>query len=201
MEYQEFLQKERARISEHRNEIKKCPYCDHSIEDNMESITQSLIEDLRNVYNWLGEKNRHVFKISEISHLLSKSSYANFSNLREAGGLMYSPTEQEKLQVSKDAGGVGWYGVNMKRVGAFFRGEFTIPRQYIKHGITGEKMAADYVHISDFPKMVELLGRDGIYNPDRHYTERIYRVESKNGRPTIEEYLKSQPATLFDRAL
>lgn len=196
-ENKEFMARLREYVLAHRNDIEKCPTCDHSISDNMETISSGLVGDLRNVFNWLGQNGRHVFKISEISHLLTKSSYANFSNLREIGGLLYPPSDQEKEAHPDHGKGDGWYGMNMARVSAFFRGEFTIPRQYIKNGITGEKIAADYVHVSDFPKIVDLLSKDGIYDPDKHIKERRWKVESKAGRPTIEQYIAAQPRTLF----
>lgn len=109
MTQEEYIQQEKIRIDSKRNDIKRCPYCDHSIADGIDSITSGMIGDLRSVYNWLGEQRRHVFKISEVSRLLTNSSYANFSNLREIGGLLYPPSDKEKpsIQIRRAADGTG----------------------------------------------------------------------------------------------
>lgn len=170
------------------NEVGLCMLCGKDISDKVEAINAEMLNDLLKVYHWAAENKKYEFKIGQVKHLISHSSYSNFSNLREAGGLMYHPKDAEGEYL-----GQGWYGMAMKRVRDFFRGEFTVPCKYVKDGITGKLLAADYVHVRDFPSIIQWIDANGMYDHETMMKSGAVRIESKNGRPTVDEYLRNQP--------
>lgn len=171
----ERLEKEKRYIHDHRNEMKRCPYCNGNIEDRVVSLYAELVASLLAVYRWCGEHKVHEFERKDIKHLLKTNEYARFGDFVRFGGLVYK----------KD----GKYGLNMERCKQFFNGEYTIPMQIILNQITNEIVASTYKKVSEFKGLGELLDSHGMYD----YKKVIATVpdKNKNDLPSVEEYQRS----------
>ena len=145
-------------VSEKRNEICRCPVCNSSIKDRTISLYQGLIDSLYQIYKWCGENKRHEFCTKNIKHLLGKNEYARFGDLVRFGGIVYKP---------KDVFGKGHkaeFGINMARAKEFFAGRYKIPVQIVINQITNEIIESNYVTVDQFPKLYQLLTKDGLYD-------------------------------------
>jgi hypothetical protein len=151
-----------------RNEMKHCLLCGHTIADRKVTLYRELIEALYEVYKWCGKNKRHEFSTKDIRHLLSRNNYARFGDLIRFGGIVYKPKnaagESHKAQ----------YGINMTRAKEFFAGEREIPVQITLNQITNEIVDAHYVKINDFPKLNELLTKEGLYDYEAHIPSTLF---------------------------
>lgn len=169
-----------------RNHLKRCPVCNHAIEDRVISIYQSLIVALWKVYCWCQEKNVNEFNMKDIRHLLGQINYNRFNDLVRFGGLVYRPKDKND-RIKR-----GFYGLNLERVASFYRGEYAIPAQIVVDQITGKTLAATYVSVKNIPELMELLETD----EGKNYLERKVldletnkEVQDQRGLPTVDEYL------------
>lgn len=145
-------------VLEKRNKLGRCPVCNQGIKDRPIALYQGLIDSLYQIYRWCGEKRRHEFKTKEIKHLFGRNEYARFGDLMRFGGIVYKPKRED------GKGHKAEFGLNMARAKEFFGGEYKIPVQIILNQITNEIEAATYVSIRDFPKLYELLDKEGLYD-------------------------------------
>jgi len=163
------LLKEQLKIdSDLRNKIKICPVCGHNIADRTVTLYRELIEALYEVYKWCGKNKQHEFSTKEIRHLLSRNNYARFGDLIRFGGIVYKPKneagESHKAQ----------FGINMARAKEFFAGAREIPVQITLNQITNEIIDAHYVKINNFPKLNELLTKEGLYEYDKQLPTKLF---------------------------
>jgi len=158
---EEIFEKKKREIIENRNVLCRCPFCNGSIKDRPITIYEGLIDCLFRVYQWCGEKGRHEFKTKEIKHLMGKNEYARFGDLIMFEGLVYKARDTEGIHHKGD------FGLNMNRTRMFFANEYKIPVQIIVNQITGEILNATYVGVGSFPKLVELLDKNGLYDYDK----------------------------------
>jgi len=148
-----------------RNKIKYCPLCNSNIADRTVTVYKELIEALYAVYVDCGKNRRHEFAMKEIRHLLSRNNYARFGDLVRFGGLVYKfKTENGKKKKAK-------YGLNMKRCKEFFSGQRQIPLQIILNPITNEIIDSYYVNINNFPSLLSMLDKDGIYDYEKDLSQ------------------------------
>ena len=156
-----------------RNKLKRCPVCNHNVADRKVTLYRELISALYEVYKWCGQKECHEFMTKDIKHLLSKNNYARFGDLVRFGGIVYKPKDKESGESRK-----ALFGLNMARAKEFFRGERKIPVQITINPITKEIVDSEYVTIGEFPSLVELLDKDGIYDIKRIKVEDIQQTNS-----------------------
>lgn len=157
---------EKQRINDERNKLKRCPYCTHGIEDQITTITRIMIKDLYRIYKWCGERRRHEFTLEELESQLrvARNTYSNLAAFTKKGGLLYRPIDPKTDEPYRKK----FYGMNMSRARAFFRGEYPIPAQFKRHGISSEVLEATYARrLRQFPKLESLLDERGFYDPDR----------------------------------
>lgn len=146
------------RDAEFRNQQAECPLCGQNVKDRVETIYQSLIDDLYKVYRWCGEHQRHEFDMKDIRHLLGQINYTRFGNLARYGGIVYKH-------------GKAKYGINMARAKEFFAGTRKIPVQITINQLTNEIIESHYVDIHHFPQLHELLTKEGLYDPHKKLYE------------------------------
>ena len=146
----------------YRNEIKNCPVCGQNVADRKVTLYRELIEALYEIYKWCGKNKRHEFSTKEIRHLLSRNNYARFGDLIRFGGIVYKP-KNAAGETSK-----AHFGINMARAKEFFAGAREIPVQITLNQITNEIIEAKYVKINDFPKLNELLTKEGLYDYENY---------------------------------
>lgn len=159
-----------------RNQVRLCPLCNANMADRKVTLYKELVDSLYDVYCWLGERQRHGFEMKEIKHLLGKNEYARFGDLVRFGGIVYKPKDEDGETKKAE------YGMNMKRAKSFFGGEYQIPLQITLNQITNEIIDEVRVSVRDFPKLIELIRKDGLYD----YEKNTFRLP-----PTKEEYEKS----------
>lgn len=150
----------KQKVHDLRNEIGKCPFCNSCISDRKVSLYKELVDALYRVYCWLGQKRKHDFEMKEIRHLLGRNEYARFGDLVRFGGLIYKPKLYGKTKKA-------YYGLNMARAKEFFAGNRTIPIQITLDQITNEIVGEVPCHVYDFPKLKELLRKDGLYDYEK----------------------------------
>ena len=138
-----------------------CPTCGkgHTISNRPIPMTRGKAMALNRIFRWCHEKGRHEFQISEIDHLLGKSSYANMSTLIHFGGLVYRPSKS----VDKAYFGSGWYGLNMERCAKFFNNDYAIPKIVYRDMVTGEYMhdENDKVLFNKIPNIQKFIDKEG----------------------------------------
>lgn len=144
-----------------RNDMKHCLLCGHTIADRKVTLYRELIEALYEVYKWCGKNKRHEFSTKDIRHLLSRNNYARFGDLIRFGGIVYKPKDAEGDSHKAQ------FGINMARAKEFFAGAREIPVQITLNQITNEIVDAQYVTIKDFPKLSDLLTKEGLYEYDK----------------------------------
>ena len=173
-----FTEKLRDYVLEERNKICRCPVCNSKISDRIISLYSGLINTLYKVYCWCGEKRRHEFENKDVQHFFNKNDYARFGDLIRFGGLVYKPEKKK-----------GSYGINMSRAKEFFEGKRKIPVQIVLNQITNEIVAATYVYVYDFPNILELLNKDGLYDYEKViYVKPDYELQKKRNLSTVGEY-------------
>jgi hypothetical protein len=173
-----FTEKLRDYVLEERNKICRCPVCNSKISDRIISLYSGLINTLYKVYCWCGEKRRHEFENKDVQHFFNKNDYARFGDLIRFGGLVYKPENKK-----------GSYGINMSRAKEFFEGKRKIPVQIVLNQITNEIVAATYVYVYDFPNILELLNKDGLYDYEKViYVKPDYELQKKRNLSTVGEY-------------
>jgi hypothetical protein len=178
------LQDIKAWVVEERNELKHCPVCGQNIKDRNVALYQELINALYRVYCWCGEKHRHEFKRKEVNHLLSKVDYARFGDLVRFGGIVYKPKDNDGKSHKAE------FGINMARAKDFFAGTYKIPVQITLNPITNEIVAATYVTIRQFPHLVDLLTKEGIYDYERKINVEIdWEKQEKAGLDPVQPVL------------
>lgn len=170
-EYYQKLNKERfdrekAYLHEHRNEIKKCPYCNGSIKDRKVALYKGLIDSLYKVYCWCGQNRRHEFETKEIRQFLGRNEYARFGDLVRMGGIVYKPKVDGKSEKAL-------FGINMARAKEFFKGERDIPVQITLDQITGEIIDEVRCKVNDFPDISQLLTIKGLYDYETPVQEKL----------------------------
>lgn len=135
---------------ERRNEIKVCPLCHTNIQDRTIALFKELIFDLYKVYRQCELRNNYFFTMKDIRHLLNKNTYARFSDLCRFSGLV----EKHKKN---------HYYINSTKCEQFFKGELEIPVEVTINQIDNSIVSKKCVSIKHFPKLVELLNKDGLY--------------------------------------
>lgn len=145
--------------TEFRNLQVDCPLCGQNVQDRTVTVYQSLIDDLYTVYKWCGERQRHEFAMKDIRHILGQVNYTRFGDLVRFGGIVY------KL-------GKAQYGINMARAKEFFAGQRQIPVQITLNQLTNEIIDSQYVDVHHFPKLTELLTKEGLYDPHKKLYEK-----------------------------
>lgn len=150
-------------LLENRNEIKRCPMCDHNVEDRQIAIYEELVNQLYAIYCWCGEHKIHEFKMGDIKHLLDKNGYTRFNDLIQcSNGILYRPVSDEGAALKK-----GHYGMHMARAKDFFKGGRTIHLQISMNQITGDWKVLKEVKVGEIPQLRMLLDREGIYDWER----------------------------------
>lgn len=144
-----------------RNGLCHCPLCGQNIADRKVALYRELIEALYEVYKWCGKNKRHEFSTKEIRHLLSRNNYARFGDLVRFGGLVY------KFKKENGKRRKAFYGLNMARCKEFFAGTRSIPVQITLNQLTNEIIDSQYVTVSDFPKLKDLLTNQGFYDYEK----------------------------------
>lgn len=147
MNKQEYIQY----VSEHRNELERCPICGSNIADRTVTLYKELINDLYRVYKKCVISENHCFKMKDIKDILDKNNYARFGDLCRFGGIVYKLAK-------------GNYGLNMERCKAFFEGTYKIPVQITLNQIDNTIVDKVEVDISHFPELKQLLSNDGVYD-------------------------------------
>lgn len=142
-------------INLRRNELKKCPCCNGSIEDRTIALYTNLIKALYQVCKWCGEKDVHEFQMSQIRHLLGRNEYARFGDLVRFGGIVY---KKEKAS----------YGINVERARAFFKGEYQIPLYITINQITDEVVEKKMGYINNIKPLSKWLTTE-----NRLYSSRV----------------------------
>lgn len=153
----ERLEKEKAYIHDHRNEIGRCPYCDNNIKDRLVAIHRQLVDALYKVYCWCGKNKKHEFHMREIRHLFDKTQYNRFGDLVRFGGLVYKPKVDGHSAKA-------FYGLNMARSKEFFAGTRDIPIQITLDQITNEVIGEVRGKVGDFPELSAFIKDNGLYD-------------------------------------
>ncbi len=148
----------KQKVHDHRNELKRCPFCNSGIEDRKITLYKGFIDALYKVYIYCGQHRTYRFEMKEIKHLLGKNEYARFGDIVRFGGIVYKPKEEDG-HTRKAV-----YGMNMDRAKQFFEGTYQIPVQITIDQITGEKIDETLCSVDDFPSLVSLLREDGLYD-------------------------------------
>ena len=152
MNKQEFIQY----VSEHRNELKRCPICNSSIQDRTISLFKELIFDLYKVYKQCELRGNYYFTMKDIRHLLNKNTYARFSDICRFSGLV----EKHKKN---------HYYINSTKCEQFFRGELEIPVEICINQITNQIVSQKSITVDKFPELRTMLTQDGFYK----YTNKL----------------------------
>ena len=148
------LQNELKVNGEFRNRIGHCQLCGQNIKDRSMTLFKELIDALYDIYCWCGKNKKHEFKRGEVEHLLrGNNNYARFGDLVWFGGLVYKPDHKK-----------AHWGLNMQRCREFFRGQREIPVQVTINQLTNEIVAKKMVKIGDFPRLQDLLDKNGVYD-------------------------------------
>lgn len=130
---------------------KRCGSCGHIISEREISLYRGLVTALWKVYRWSKEHNIHEFRRKDIKHLFTnENDTARFGDWVMFGGLVY----KEKK---------AFYGLNLERCEAFFKGNLEIPTTIWKNPITGDLRKEHYRRIHQIPSIMELLSADGEY--------------------------------------
>ena len=167
-ELQKYLSENKVK----RNQVADCPLCNSSIKDRNVALYKELINALYKVYCWCGEHKTHEFETKQIKQFLGKNEYARFGDLVRFGGVVYKPKDDDGK--SRKA----WFGMNMKRAKDFFSGTTAIPLQITLNQITNEIIDEKRVRVNEFPMLVKLLDKDGLYD---------YETNLIKERPTMED--------------
>lgn len=144
-----------------RNHLKRCPLCHSNIADRKVALYKELVDALYKVYVWCGKNRIHEFETKDIKGFLDKSNYARFGDLVRFGGIVYKPTGDDG-ETHKAS-----FGINMSRAKEFFSGQREIPVQITLNQITNEIIDAHYVKIGDFPKLINLITAEGLYDYEK----------------------------------
>lgn len=151
----------KADLHKKRNELKRCPFCNASIEDRLVTVSANMAQALHRVYRWCGEHRQHEFRTSDIKHLLTQTDYARFGDLIEcSNGILYRPKDKDSNPILKGA-----YGMHMERAREFFHGSRTMHTQVLLDQITGDRVAVlKETTLGGIPEIHTLLTKDGLYD-------------------------------------
>ena len=150
------FQEWRDQMIERRNEIKRCPLCNSSIEDRTISLFKELIVDLYKVYKQCELRGNYYFTMKDIRHLLNKNTYARFSDICRFSGLVDKHKKNH-------------YYLNSTKCEQFFRGELEIPVEVTINQIDNTIVSQKSITVDKFPELRTMLTQDGFYK----YTNKL----------------------------
>lgn len=138
-----------------------CPTCGHAVNRYKMRLMKEMVESLRAVYMWCGEKRRHEFTRKEISHLLkSETQTTNFGQWVYFGGILYKHSK-------------GHWGMNMKRAKAFLHGVSAINTVAWKDPLSKEVELSDPKTIREIKGIAEFLNDEFMFVPEYEASEPV----------------------------
>ena len=144
-----------------RNSLGRCPCCNSNISDRKLTLHSETVSDLYKVYCWCSEKGKSEFPMGDVKHLMSKTSYANFSKfLRMSGGIVYRPEKDGKKDKSL-------YAIDMVKAKSFFSGQRTMTVQATLNQITDTIVDRKESYVYDFPSVMSYLKTNGLYDYEK----------------------------------
>lgn len=130
------------------NNKETCPCCGQVINKREVTIYSGMVRALLRVFYWCAKNKKHEFTRKEIKALFQgvDNEIARWGDWMLFGnGMVYKPE------------GKGTWGLNMKRVSEFIRGEREIPTRVLVDRVKDEKTYLDYKKIDEIKNLSEFL--------------------------------------------
>lgn len=138
--------------------VKRCPTCNHIVDDRVLRLNQTLITALFRVWRWCEDKGRFRFDRKEIAHLLTgETMVATFGDLMYFGGILYRP----------EGGKRGEWAINRERAMLFFANKNSIYTRIVFDRVTNEIIEkTEPLFLRQIPKLTEFLDKDYKFMPE-----------------------------------
>lgn len=119
-------------------------------------ITKQLVAALWHVYRWCERERRHEFRRRDVTEEIKRSygevATGNFGYLVHFGGILYRPDGKKR----------GYWGMNMERARAFFRGEYRVPERIVIRAGQVVERGRD-IAVSEVPSVSEFFDANDDY--------------------------------------